>query len=97
MAAMTLGKKTGGEEEGEGQEEEGVKKEGCLVCYKAIVTNDPNNPAAPPLVCNHHYHAICLRMWVETCAIKCIEPACPYCRAPLPNMKSTPLPGMENI
>jgi hypothetical protein len=37
MAAMTLGKKTGGEEEGEGQEEEGVKKEGCLVCYKAIV------------------------------------------------------------
>ena len=52
------------------------------VCLTAIDGNDVDNPAGPPLVCGHRYHAFCLHFWVERCMSKCMEPTCPYCRAP---------------
>jgi len=59
------------------------------MCLNAIGSGDTDNPAGPPLRYGHRYHAFCLHFWVETCTSKCIEPTCPYCRAPLPEMEST--------
>jgi hypothetical protein len=80
LAAMDVSEKKG-EEEVEGQEEE--EDDECSVCLNAIESNDTKNPAGPPLVCGHRYHAFCLQFWVERCTNKCIEPTCPYCRAPV--------------
>lgn len=77
MAAMNMGKNKG---EKDGQEGEEIE---CSVCLNAIEEDDAANPAGPPLKCGHQYHAFCLNFWVERCASKCIEPTCPYCRAPL--------------
>jgi len=83
MAAMGL------EETKDQQEEEEEKEEEeCSVCLNAIASNDAANPAGPPLLCGHRYHASCLQYWVERCTLKCIEPTCPYCRSPLQEMGS---------
>jgi hypothetical protein len=42
-------------------EEEGEKdKDECSVCLNAIDSSDADNPAGPPLLCGHRYHASCL-------------------------------------
>lgn len=74
------------EEEEDAEEEE---EDECSVCLNAIDSNDADNPAGPPLVCRHRYHAFCLHSWVERCASKCIESTCPYCRSPLQEMERT--------
>ena len=51
MAAMGL-------EETEDQQEEEEEDE-CSVCLNAIESNGAVNPAGPPLVCGHRYHAFC--------------------------------------
>jgi len=73
-----------------GQVEEKEQEQGdeCSVCLNAIESDDADNPADPPLMCGHRYHAFCLRFWVERCTSKCIEPTCPYCRSPLHEMES---------
>ena len=73
---------------GEKGEEEEEEEEECSVCLNAIEGKGSDNPAGPPLVCGHRYHAFCLHFWVERCTSKCIEPTYPYCRAPLLEMKS---------
>lgn len=75
MAALGVGR----------QEEEGEDE--CSVCFNVIESDDAHNPAGPPLLCGHRYHAFCLHFWVERCASKCIEPTCPYCRSPLQKFK----------
>jgi hypothetical protein len=67
---------------GVGREEEEEKSE-CSVCLNVIESDDARNPAGPPLLCGHRYHAFCLLFCVERCTSKCIEPTCPYCRSPL--------------
>jgi len=71
------------------QEQEEEEEDECSVCLNAIESNDAANPAGPPLVCGHRYHAFCLHFWVERCTLKCIEPTCPYCRSPLQELDST--------
>jgi hypothetical protein len=83
MAVMGLGETKDQQEEEEEEEAE------CSVCLNAIEGSDAANPAGPPLVCGHRYHAFCLRFWVERCTLKCIEPTCPYCRSPLQEMERT--------
>ena len=41
-----------------------------------------DNPAGPPSLCGHRYHAYCLHLGVEQCRSKCIEPSYPYGRSP---------------
>jgi hypothetical protein len=72
LAAMAVGEKKGQEDE----------EEECSVCLNVIDSTDADDPPGPPLLCGHRYHAFCL-FWVERCTNKCIEPTCPYCRAPL--------------
>ena len=79
LAAMVVGEASGVQEEEEEEDE-------CSVCLNAIEGSDSDNPAGPDLACGHRYHAFCLRFWVERCMSKCIEPTCPYCRAPLLGM-----------
>jgi len=64
------------------------QEEECSVCLNAIESDDANNPAGPPLVCGHRYHAFCLNFWVEKCRSKCIEATCPHCRAPVQEVES---------
>lgn len=71
------------------EEEEEEKGEECSVCLNAIEIDDADNPAGRPLLCGHRYHAFCLNFSVEKCTSKCIEPTCPYCRAPVQEMEST--------
>ena len=66
--------------------EEEEEKE-CSVCLNILDGDDAENPAGPPLMCGHRYHAFCLHFWVERCRSKCIEATCPYCRAPLREME----------
>ena len=75
--------------EREEQEEEDGEEEEFSVCLNLIESEDVDNPAGPPLMYGHRYHAFYLQFWVEKCRSKCIEPTCPYCRAPLPEMEST--------
>jgi hypothetical protein len=84
LAAMALGAKK--EEEGEAEEEGEDEEDECLVCLTVIDSGDAKNPAGSPLLCAHRYHAFCLQFWVEKCTSKCIEPTCPYCRAPVQEM-----------
>jgi hypothetical protein len=82
LSALDLGGKKGQEEEEEEEEE-------CLVCLNGMKGNDVDNPANPPLVCGHRYHAFCLHFWVKKCTSKCTDPTCPYCRSPLQEMGGT--------
>ena len=50
--------------------EEEEEEEECSVCLNVIESDDANNPAGPPLVCGHLYHAFCLNFWVEKCRSK---------------------------
>jgi len=59
------------------------------VCLDVIDRNDATNPAGPPLLCGHLYHEHCLGFGMERCLSKCIEPTCPYCRAPSQEVEST--------
>ena len=70
------------------EEKEQEQEDECSVCLNAIESDDDDNPAGPPLMCRHRYHAFGLRFWVERCTSKCIEPTCPYCRSPLHEMES---------
>lgn len=69
--------------EQEVDDEEEEEEEECSVCLNAIDNDDADYPGGPPLLCGHRYHAFCLHFWVEKCISKCIEPTCPYCRAPV--------------
>jgi len=85
LAAMAVGAKKGEDgKEVEGEEEE--EGDECSVCLTVIDSGDAKNPAGPPLLCEHRYHAFCLQFGVEKCTSKCIEPTCPYCRAPVQEM-----------
>jgi len=76
-----------GVDETKDQQDEEEEEEGeCSVGLNAIESNDAANPAGPPLVCGHRYHATFLHYWVERSTVKCIEPTCPYCRSPLQEM-----------
>jgi hypothetical protein len=86
LKAMALGER---KKEVEKEEEEEEEEEECSVCLVAIESDDVDNPAGPPLVCGHRYHALCLQVWVEKCASRCIAPTCPYCRSPLQDLNST--------
>lgn len=52
------------ETKGRGKKEEEEDDE-CSVCLNAIESGDVGNPADPPLMCGHRYHAFCLHFWVE--------------------------------